>query len=62
MDNPVLLVRNALGYTQEQMARLLKCSLSTVRNLEREQRLPQTEAVRANLQELARRAKVQLPE
>lgn len=41
-------VRAALKLTQEQMAQELKCSVSTVRDLERKRRLPGTHALKSN--------------
>ena len=55
-------VRGALHMTQEEMARELKCSLDTVRKLERGRRLPSHLAIKSNFAVLAQRAKVTLPD
>lgn len=47
--------------TQEEMARELKCSLDTVRKLERGRRLPSHLAIKSNFAILAQRAKITLP-
>ena len=53
-------VRSALGWTQEEMAQQLKCSLSAVRAMEREKRLPGRGALLENFLRLAREAKVKI--
>jgi transcriptional regulator with XRE-family HTH domain len=53
-------IREALGLTQEQLAREIKCSINTVRRCEYDGRLPKAEAVLANLARLTRRAGVSL--
>lgn len=51
-------VRDALGFTQEEMAHELKCSLSTVVRCERLGILPSAKAVRVNFDNLARQTEV----
>ncbi|HEX8833966.1 MAG TPA: helix-turn-helix transcriptional regulator [Abditibacteriaceae bacterium] len=53
-------VRNALDLTQEEMARELRSSVSTVAKCEAESRLPRTHATRDNFNKLAERAKISL--
>ena len=60
MSNPVKDIRTALNLTQRQMAEKLQCSFATERRCEYEARLPQTEAVVANLRKLAKQAGVSL--
>lgn len=62
MSNPMLEVREALKWSQEQVASEIKCSLNTVRLCEKEARLPQLRAIRENFNALAKRAKVEVPE
>lgn len=45
-------MRQALGLTQEQMARELQCSINTVRRCEYDGRLPKNEAVLGNLRRI----------
>lgn len=54
-------VRAALQFTQEEMARELKCSLDTVRKMEQQSRLPGTHALKANFELLAKRANIVVP-
>lgn len=49
-------VRAILNLTQEQMAQKLKCSISTVRDMEQKQRLPGTHALKDNFARLAKQA------
>ena len=56
----VRITRLALGHTQEEFAPLLLCSLSAVRNMERERRLPAQAAIMAKFQALAEKAGVGL--
>ena len=56
----LVLVRALPGLTQEQMARELKCSLSTVTRLERLSQIPHNEAVKDNFFGLARQAKIEV--
>lgn len=60
--NPMRAVRSALGLTQEEMAREIKCSWATIRNCERDAKLPRGEALRANFNALAKRAKIEVPQ
>lgn len=53
-------VREKIGYTQEQMAREIKCSLSTVTRCERMALVPHNEAVATNFRKLANKAGVSL--
>lgn len=55
-------VRDALGYTQEEMAQAVLSSLSTVVKCENENRLPRGKAIRENFARLAARAGVSLEE
>ncbi|RYZ86625.1 MAG: XRE family transcriptional regulator [Proteobacteria bacterium] len=54
----VVRVRTALKLTQEDFARELGCSTSTVAKMEREKRTPGTRALKDNLARLAIRAGV----
>ncbi len=51
-------VRQKLGWTQEELARSLNCSLSAVRRYEREEVLPSTGAIKVSFLALAQRAGV----
>lgn len=53
-------VRSGLGITQEEFARELGCSVSTVAKMEGEGRTPGTRALKDNLARLAKRAGVSL--
>lgn len=53
-------VRDALGMTQQQFAEELPASLSAVRTMERNQRLPGSRALRESFEKLAKRAGVEL--
>ncbi len=53
-------IREALGLTQEQLAREIKCSINTVRRCEYDERLPKTEAVMDNLKRLTKRGGVSI--
>jgi DNA-binding transcriptional regulator YiaG len=55
-------VRTALGLTQEEFARQLCSSLSTVTKCEAQARMPRTHATRANFEQLAKRAGISLDE
>lgn len=55
-------VRQSLGWTQEQLARDLNCSLSAVRTMEREGRLPGQGTLLDAFKRLAERARVSLEE
>ena len=59
--NPMRAVRHALGMTQEEMAQEIKCSWATIRNSERDARLPRSKALRANFALLAKRAGIEMP-
>lgn len=61
MNNPVLEVREKLGWSQEKMAREMKCSMNTVRLCEKEARFPKNQAILENFNALAARAKVEVP-
>ncbi len=54
----VFRVRSAMALTQEDFARELGCSTSTVAKMEREKRTPGTRALKDNLARLAKRASV----
>jgi transcriptional regulator with XRE-family HTH domain len=56
----VFRVRAAMSLTQEDFARELGCSTSTVAKMEREKRTPGTRALKDNLSRLAKRAGVSL--
>lgn len=51
-------VRAALGLTQEEFARELGCSVSSVAKMEGEGRTPGTQALKNNLARAAQKAKV----
>jgi DNA-binding transcriptional regulator YiaG len=59
-SDAVLRVRGKLALTQEDFARELGCSVSTVAKLEGEGRTPGTRALKNNLARLAKRAGVSL--
>lgn len=61
-DDSVLRVRKALGLTQEELAREMKCSLAAVQKYEQQGRRPRNAALRDNLARLARRAGVDVSE
>ena len=54
-------VRDALGMTQQELAEAMPCSLSAIRTMERDNRLPGSRALRENFAKLARRAGVEVP-
>lgn len=56
----VLRTRTALGLTQEDFAREIGCSVSTVAKMENQNRTPGTRALKSNLARLAKRAGVPL--
>jgi len=53
-------VRRSLGLTQEKLARELNCTLGAVRTMERNNRLPGSEAILESFKRLAKRAGVSL--
>lgn len=53
-------VREALGLTQVQFAAEMNCSESSVARYERQGTMPETGALRAQLEKLAKRASVKL--
>jgi len=55
-------VRAALDMSQEQLAREMNCSMSAIRTMERENRLPGQAALLAAFKRLAKRANVDLEE
>ncbi len=59
-SDAVKLVRDKLELTQQQVATELHCSLSAVRTMERERRVPRTGALLDAFERLARRAEVAL--
>jgi ribosome-binding protein aMBF1 (putative translation factor) len=59
-SDAVRATREALGMTQEDVAREIKCSLSAVRRFERERALPSNSAIKENFQKLAARAGIEI--
>ncbi len=53
-------IREALNLTQEESARELRCSLSTVARIERLDEVPDSAAIRDNFNRLAHRAGVEI--
>jgi ribosome-binding protein aMBF1 (putative translation factor) len=59
-SDAVRAVRKKMGWTQKQLAEKLPCSLSAVRYMEREGRLPGNLGILESFQKLARKAGVEL--
>lgn len=59
--NPVRAVREAMGWTQFDLARELNVALSTVAKWEQENRAPGGRAIRDAFAKLAKRANVEVP-
>jgi predicted transcriptional regulator len=57
---PVRVVRDALGITQEEMARRMGCSISSERRFEYDRSIPTVTAVKENFRKLAKQAGVEV--